>query len=130
MEDKEISVMNVVPLIDIMLVLLTIVLVTSTFIATGKIPLELPQAQSAQKIKDSTQEFIEIDANEVIHFQKKEVTVDEFEAEVKNFSPQTQMIIRADKKVSLDLFVTMMDILKVNGFQNVSLQAGSNVKRK
>jgi len=129
-EDKEISVMNVVPLIDIMLVLLTIVLVTSTFIATGKIPLELPQAQSAQKIKDSTQEFIEIDANEVIHFQKKEVTVDEFEAEVKNFSPQTQMIIRADKKVSLDLFVTMMDILKVNGFQNVSLQAGSNVKRK
>ena len=130
MEDKEVSVMNVVPLIDIMLVLLTIVLVTSTFIATGKIPLELPQAQSAQKIKDSTQEFIEIDANEVIHFQKKEVTVDEFEAEVKNFSPQTQMIIRADKKVSLDLFVTMMDILKVNGFQNVSLQAGSNVKRK
>jgi len=129
-EDKEVSVMNVVPLIDIMLVLLTIVLVTSTFIATGKIPLELPQAQSAQKIKDSTQEFIEIDANEVIHFQKKEVTVDEFEAEVKNFSPQTQMIIRADKKVSLDLFVTMMDILKVNGFQNVSLQAGSNVKRK
>ena len=37
MEEKEFDYMNVIPLVDVMLVLLTIVLTTSTFIATGVI---------------------------------------------------------------------------------------------
>jgi biopolymer transport protein ExbD len=131
MEDKEISVMNVVPLIDIMLVLLTIVLVTSTFIAAGKIPVDLPSAKSAQKMNDSLQEFIEVDAQENIYFRHKPVSLEELKAELIALSPnsaQTRITLRADKKVSLDIFVTLMDILKVNGFENLNLQAGTNVR--
>jgi biopolymer transport protein ExbB/TolQ len=35
MEEKEFDYMNVIPLVDVMMVLLTIVLMTSTFIASG-----------------------------------------------------------------------------------------------
>ena len=35
MEEKEFDYINVIPLVDVMLVLLTIVLTTSTFIASG-----------------------------------------------------------------------------------------------
>ena len=38
---------NVVPLVDVMLVLLTIVLTTSTFVATGAIPVALPKAENS-----------------------------------------------------------------------------------
>ena len=37
MDEKEFDYLNVIPLVDVMLVLLTIVLTTSTFIATGGI---------------------------------------------------------------------------------------------
>ena len=48
MEEKEFDYINVIPFIDIMLVLLTIVLTTSTFIARGAVPMELPWVSSHQ----------------------------------------------------------------------------------
>ncbi|OYV24794.1 MAG: energy transducer TonB, partial [Halothiobacillus sp. 20-54-6] len=41
---------NVIPFIDIMLVLLAIVLTTATFIAQGEISVNLPEAKSAQPV--------------------------------------------------------------------------------
>jgi biopolymer transport protein ExbD len=73
-EDKEINVMNVVPLIDIMLVLLTIVLITSTFIASGKIPVELPQAKSSEKMENVPQEYIEINSDGKYFYKGREVS--------------------------------------------------------
>ena len=47
MDDQGFNNMNVIPLVDVMLVLLTIVLTTSTFIAVGSIQVELPKASTA-----------------------------------------------------------------------------------
>ena len=124
MEDKEISMMNVIPLIDIMLVLLTIVLVTSTFIASGKIPVDLPQAKASQKMENVPQEFIEIDSGGMFYFQNKPYSEGELKTEVQKLSRDTKIIIRADKKISLDIFVIVLDLLKAEGFENVSLQTG------
>jgi len=44
--------LNVIPLIDIMLVLLAIVLSVSTFIAQGNIKIDLPNSESAEKKQD------------------------------------------------------------------------------
>ena len=44
--------LNVIPLIDIMLVLLAIVLSVSTFIAQGSIKIDLPNSESAEKKQD------------------------------------------------------------------------------
>ena len=44
---QEFSEINVIPLVDVMLVLLTIVLSTATFVVNGKIPVDLPQARNA-----------------------------------------------------------------------------------
>ena len=39
--EREVDQINVIPLVDIMLVLLVIVLTTATFITTGQIPVNL-----------------------------------------------------------------------------------------
>lgn len=129
MEDKEISMMNVIPLIDIMLVLLTIVLVTSTFIASGKIPVELPQAKASQKMENVPQEYIEIDSGGTYYYQNKPFSESQLKAEVENLPKDTKIIIRADKKISLDVFVVVLDMLKAGGFENVSLQTGPKTSR-
>lgn len=122
MEDKEISMMNVIPLIDIMLVLLTIVLVTSTFIASGKIPVDLPQAKASVKMENVPQEYIEIDSKGVYFFQGKEISETNLKTEVEKLSRDSKIIIRADKSISLNIFVVVLDMLKADGFENVSLQ--------
>jgi biopolymer transport protein ExbD len=56
MDEKPFETLNVIPFVDIMLVLLTIVLTTANFIATGRIPVALPLASPAQveKHQDKT----------------------------------------------------------------------------
>ena len=60
MDHKPIDYINVIPFVDIMLVLLTIVLTTSSFIASGMLPLDLPTANNNQVNILKTQ-VIEID---------------------------------------------------------------------
>jgi biopolymer transport protein ExbD len=44
--------------------------------------------------------------------------------EVDLLPKETKIIIRADNKISLDIFVVVLDMLKAGGFENVSLQTG------
>lgn len=50
--DRELNQINVIPLVDVMLVLLVIVLTTATFISTGQIPVDLAKATEAGDRKD------------------------------------------------------------------------------
>jgi biopolymer transport protein ExbD len=45
--EREVNQINVVPLVDVMLVLLVIVLTTATFISTGQVPVNLSKAKEA-----------------------------------------------------------------------------------
>lgn len=49
--DHELNQINVIPLVDVMLVLLVIVLTTATFITTGQIPVNLAKARSPMSEK-------------------------------------------------------------------------------
>ena len=53
MDEKEFDYLNVIPLVDVMLVLLTIVLTTSTFIATGGIKVDLPKTAASTDASSS-----------------------------------------------------------------------------
>ncbi len=50
--EREIHQINVIPLVDVMLVLLVIVLTTATFITTGQVPVQLAKAKEAGDRKD------------------------------------------------------------------------------
>lgn len=55
---KRFDQINVIPFIDIMLVLLAIVLTTATFVAQGRIPLQLPEAEhAAQPVNEKPMEI-------------------------------------------------------------------------
>ena len=46
--ERNIDQINVIPLVDVMLVLLVIVLTTATFISTGQIPVNLAKAKAVE----------------------------------------------------------------------------------
>jgi len=121
MEEKGFDYINVIPFVDIMLVLLTIVLTTSTFIATGGIAVQLPKASqnSEETLKVRT---IEIDRKGTIYFTGAPVTISALRETLKALDRNSPFLIRADRELQLQAFVDVLDTVKNSGFQKVSLQ--------
>ena len=122
MIDSEFDSINVVPLVDVMLVLLTIVLMTSTFIATKALPVQLPTATQAAtaSLKSLT---IEIDTNGEIYIDALKTSAVGLRHFLNNKNRETHIIIRADKNIHLQQFVTVLDTIQNMGFKKVLLQA-------
>lgn len=121
MNEKQFEDMNVIPFVDIMLVLLTIVLVTSSFIASGRIPVNLPQASQSVAQADKAV-AIEIEKTGTIYFDGKAVTLDSLKANLQPLGQETSFVIRADKDVTLQYFIDVVDLLKQMSFQKVAVQ--------
>lgn len=121
MEEKEFNYINVIPFIDIMLVLLTIVLTTSTFIARGTIQVRLPEASKneAETLKTLS---IEIDHQGKIYLNSRLTPLENLCPEITGVSRQTPVLICADRRLELQVFVDVMDRVKKLGFKKVSLQ--------
>ena len=121
MEEKEFDYMNVIPLVDVMLVLLTIVLITSTFIATGVIPVELPKASKSGQDSLKTQ-TIEIDKTGRIYLNSRPLSFNGLKETMKPLDKGIPILIRADRDIALQIFVDVLDAVKNLGFRRVSLQ--------
>jgi len=121
MDEKEFSVINVIPFIDIMLVLLTIVLTTSTFIARGAMQVRPPMAShnGAERLKTR---IIEIDERGTIFLNSGRVGINDLRMLLADASRETPMLIRADRNTALQPFVDVMDALKNLGFARIALQ--------
>jgi len=104
-----------------MLVLLTIVLTTSSFIATGMIPVELPKASRSQAEAMRTQ-TIEIDLKGQVYWNAKPMGLSGLRDTLKTIDKKIPILIKADRNIALQVFVDVLDLVKTAGFTRVSLQ--------
>ncbi|MBT2969883.1 MAG: TonB system transport protein ExbD [gamma proteobacterium symbiont of Ctena orbiculata] len=123
---KRFDQVNVIPFIDIMLVLLAIVLTTATFIYQGKISLDLPEAEHAETLSDLVGVEIAIDAEEQIFFNQAAVDTEALGRELALLTTQTPVVLYVDKSVPFDRFVTVIDLLKANKLEKLSIVARGN----
>lgn len=122
MKDKEFDYINVIPLVDVMLVLFTIVLTTSTFIATGMISVSLPKASQAQNQAILKQQTITIDKSGAIYFNTSPVLLEELGTALHKLDRETPIMVRADSYIRLQSFIDVLDLLNSRGFQKVAVQ--------
>ncbi|RKV12689.1 TonB system transport protein ExbD [Helicobacter pylori] len=115
--------LNVVPFIDIMLVLLAIVLSISTFIAQGKIKVSLPNAKNAEKSQPNDQKVvvISVDEHDNIFVDDKPTNLEVLSAVVKQTDPKTLIDLKSDKSSRFETFISIMDILKEHNHENFSI---------
>jgi biopolymer transport protein TolR len=131
---KPMAEINVVPYIDVTLVLLIIFMITTPMLQTG-VQVELPQAESATvesegdnlpvvvKINELGQYFIVIDDQEPVQIQ-----ADEVEGQVLavlSKKPKTQVLIGAYKGIEYGVVVKLMAGLKNAGVSSVGLMTKS-----
>jgi biopolymer transport protein ExbD len=121
LEEKEFDYINVIPLVDVMLVLLTIALITSTFLASGAIRVDLPKVAGKHE-PASTTHVVEIDIKGNVFYEGKAVGLVAFKEAITPLKRETSFLIKADRTIPLQDFVKVLDLIKTTGFRKVSLQ--------
>ncbi|MCC6966033.1 MAG: biopolymer transporter ExbD [Nitrospira sp.] len=119
--EREVDQINVIPLVDIMLVLLVIVLTTATFITTGQIPVNLAKAASASERHDRPI-IVTVTAEGGLFVDDHPLVDAALESVLQDRRRDSPVLVRADKVTKLERFVGIVDRVRSMGFQQVSLE--------
>ena len=124
-----ISDINVVPYIDVMLVLLVIFMISAPLMVQG-IQVSLPQASSeALPVKNNEPLIVSIDKNGELFLETDSTKDKSLSLEELNFSvtkifesnPNLQVVIRGDGKVQYEKVMTVMAELQMAGATDIGL---------
>jgi biopolymer transport protein ExbD len=118
---RDIDQINVIPLVDVMLVLLVIVLTTATFISSGQIPVNLAKAKEVGVRKDAPI-IITLTADGALFLNDRTVPEGGLQGALTAEPRESAVVVRADKVTLLERFVSVVDEVRGLGFQQVSLE--------
>ena len=130
---KPMSEINVVPYIDVTLVLLIIFMITAPLVQTG-VDVDLPQADTAPvEQKNEPPIIISIDKQGLFYIDLGEQEDEHVSADILLYrvaavlrnKPETQVYIRGDHTVAYGKVVTVMAALKNSGVPSVGLMTRS-----
>lgn len=116
---------NVIPLIDISLVLLIIFMITATFIVAGTgLDIKLPRAQTA-KVEEQLQFIVFITKDNEIYLGNEKVSLERLTYKLKQKikTAKVVVIISADKDIRYEKLVEVLDAIRLSGVENIALAA-------
>lgn len=114
---------NVVPLVDIILVVLIIFMVAAPLVMQPKIDISLPKSSSTDIDKTKKPLKITVGKEGELFVDGNAVNIDQLRAEsAKRASqnPDTSAILVADKAVTLEMVTEIIDAVKSNGLKKVA----------
>ena len=120
--DSGMNEMNLIPLIDIMLVLMIIFLVTAT-VANPSIPLTLPQTTAEIQDQPPKAITVSINANGDVAWDDKMISLDELETrfnEAGQHAEKPTVQLRADKESKYDTVAQVMSRASEAGLSDIA----------
>ena len=116
--------MNMIPLIDISLILLIIFMVITPFLVQSQIQVSLPRAETGSKGADEGVIKVQLAANGEMAVDGKAVLFQRLEKElILRFSKahKKTLLVEADKTVPVERVVTVLDIAKKLGAGKIGI---------
>jgi biopolymer transport protein TolR len=118
---SSLSEINMVPFVDVVLVLLIIFMITAPILQSG-IELNVPKTHS---VKESPEQriVVSVDKQQLIYLGNKPVNVHELGEKVKAQQKDLQdaIFLRCDETVPFGVFASVVDALRVSGINNISI---------
>ena len=116
------SEINVTPLVDVMLVLLVIFMVTAPMLQTG-IDVELPETRNVKDVNPEERIIISISREGSIFYGSDAIMFDAIAARLQKDakSPKDAIFLRADKDVKWNSIVSVIDVIRGAGFDQIKL---------
>ncbi|MGB5833555.1 MAG: biopolymer transporter ExbD [Thiohalocapsa sp.] len=113
--------MNVIPFIDIMLVLLAIVLTTATFIVDGRLEIRLPESAAQIPRNLEARVDIAVDRQGSVFVDTLPKSLEALSSYLATLEPKTPVTLRVDAGARFSAFVAVVDLLKSRGMTNLSI---------
>lgn len=124
---KKIDSLNLVPFIDIMLVLLVIVLVSASFSVSSQLPIQIPKVdEEIQSSTISKQVNIAINKDGELYINTQPVDKLELYGYLRSVDSDSNIIIKADKDANVQQFIDVMSALQYFGLTNVYTEVQKN----
>jgi biopolymer transport protein ExbD len=128
-QDQPIAEINVVPLVDIILVVLIIFMVTAPLVLKPTIDVDLPQASSGET--KEAPKSIEVVINKAgdLYLEGSPVSLDQLKSTVTleaEKNSESSVVLTADKDVTLNGLTTIIDAIKGSGIKKV----GFSIQKK
>jgi biopolymer transport protein TolR len=112
---------NMVPFIDVVLVLLIIFMITAPILQSG-IEVDVPKTHT---VKEITQQrlVVTMDKNQLIYLGNEPVNIHQLADKIKKQSKHQNDVVylRADETVPFGAFCTVIDSLRQSGISNISI---------
>ena len=116
---------NVIPLVDVMLVLLIIFMVTAPLLTVG-VPVDLPKTEAKPITGQDEPLVISVNSEGKLFLQETEIDIGDLVARLQaitNNKPDTRIFVRGDKSVNYGRIVEVMGTVSAAGFSHVALIA-------
>lgn len=115
------SEINMVPFIDVVLVLLIIFMITAPILQSG-IEVDVPKTTTVKEINE-VRLVVSIDKNQLIYIGDTPVNIHRLGEKVKAQlkKPQDSVFLRADETIPFGTFARVVDVLRVAGINNISI---------
>ena len=130
---KLMSEINVVPYIDVMLVLLVIFMITAPLLTQG-VKVDLPQAASRPvEVQDRETLVVTVDREGRYFLDDKRIGTDELGkkvAAILKLRPQTPVMVRGDRSANYGEVVKVMTLLQGAGAESVGLLTEPEGKKR
>jgi biopolymer transport protein ExbD/biopolymer transport protein TolR len=120
--DTSLSDINIVPFVDVMLVLLIIFMITAPILQSG-IDVSLPKTRTVREIAEQRL-VVTINSAQLVYLGNDPVNIHELGGKIRSQmrNPQTDAVfLRCDETVPFGTFATVMDTLRQSGIDNVSV---------
>lgn len=121
---KKIDSINIVPFVDVILVLLIMVIMSATFVNKSKIEIDTPSTNNipADDNKKRVTRAIHITSDNKIFVDNIEIRAEDMDSWVKsNIDLKDNVVIDSDKESSYNSFVKVFSALKKNNIKNVNI---------
>lgn len=121
-EEPTISGVNIVPVIDLCLVLLIVLMVTSPLLDTADLPVKLPQARTIESKEANIAITYSPDGRLAVN--SEIVPDDQFDARLRaelRKNPDIMVLLRVDKAAPFSALTTLIARCKTIGATNVSI---------
>jgi biopolymer transport protein TolR len=119
---SSLSDINIVPFVDVMLVLLIIFMITAPILQSG-IEVDLPKTQTVKEISEDRL-VVTIDKGQLVYLGNDAVNVHDLGGKVRSQmrNPQSDAVfLRCDETVPFGTFATVIDTLRQAGITNISI---------
>ena len=114
---RTIAAINVTPLVDVVLVLLVILMVASTYIVAQTLKVQLPRAHSTDGTADKPTK-VEIMKDGKLRWNEEPITDEALAGKLKaavEADPEMSLVVSADKEVMHGNVVHVLDLAKIAG---------------